>query len=127
MEADVWVRTRFRLPALREKQASVVSELFRGNRILFVAPTGHGKSLCYQALAASPWSRGVVLVFQPLKALMQEQVGRAESIGLRAALVNSDQDEDEQRTTLDCAARGEMDVLFLSPERNVSTSLRQRS
>jgi superfamily II DNA helicase RecQ len=39
-----------------------------------------------------------VLIFQPLKALMQEQVERAGGIGLRAALVNSDQDPEEQLT-----------------------------
>src|SRR5258706_15750724 len=96
-DVDAWLRSRFKLAQLREKQASVVRHLLRGRRILFVAPTGHGKSLCYQALAASPWSSGIVLVFQPLKALMQEQVERARKMGLRAELINSDQDEELQR------------------------------
>ena len=116
-DVDAWLRSRFGLAQLREKQASVVRHLLRGRRILFVAPTGHGKSLCYQALAASPWSSGIVLVFQPLKALMQEQVERARKMGLRAELINSDQDEDAQRDVLARAAQGELDVLFLSPER----------
>lgn len=117
--ADVaaWMKSRFGLASLRAKQPEVVAHLFAGRRVTFVAPTGHGKSLCYQALAGSPWSKGIVLVFQPLKALMQEQVERARAIGLHAALVNSDQEEADQRETLEAAVRGELDVLFLSPER----------
>jgi ATP-dependent DNA helicase RecQ len=116
-ETEAWLLRQFRLTALRSKQAAVVAHLLAGRRVTFVAPTGHGKSLCYQALAASPWSRGVVLIFQPLKALMQEQVERARGVGLRAALVNSDQDQDEQRAVLESAAAGALDLLFLSPER----------
>lgn len=117
VEAEAWLLRRFRLAVLRAKQAEVVTHLLAGRRVTFVAPTGHGKSLCYQALGASPWSRGVVLIFQPLKALMQEQVQRARDGDLRAALVNSDQDPDEQRTVLESAAAGDLDLLFLSPER----------
>lgn len=113
----MWLRAKFGLTGLRAKQAEVVGHLLGGRRVLFVAPTGHGKSLCYQALAASPWSRGVVLVFQPLKALMQEQVDRARGMGLRAELINSDQEQDKQREVLERAAAGALDILFLSPER----------
>jgi ATP-dependent DNA helicase RecQ len=116
-DVAAWLRAKFGLKSLREKQPDVVTHLLNGRRILFVAPTGHGKSLCYQALAASSWSKGVVLVFQPLKALMQEQVERAGAIGLRAALINSDQDDDTQRNVLEQAALGRLDILFLSPER----------
>lgn len=108
---------RFRLPALRPGQTEVIFDLLWGRRCLFVAPTGHGKSLCYQALAASPWSRGVVLVFQPLKALMHEQVQRAQASGLRAEVINSDLGEDEQRTALERVTAGNVDLLFIAPER----------
>jgi len=112
-----WLCATFRLESLRAKQAAVVTHLLNGHRVLFVAPTGHGKSLCYQAVAASTWSKGVVLVFQPLKALMQEQVQRARAMGLRADLINSDQDESEQRGVLGRATGGQLDILFLAPER----------
>ena len=121
-EVDLWVRGRFGVSSLRERQAEVVYALLRGRRALFVAPTGHGKSLCYQALAAGPWSTGMVLVFQPLKALMAEQVSRATGMGLRAAVVNSDQSIEEQRATLARAVAGELDILFLAPERQGSGS-----
>jgi len=116
-DVRVWLRDRFGHEALREGQAKVVRELLRGRRVVFVAPTGHGKSLCYQALAAHPSRSGVVLVFQPLKALMAEQVKKAEQLGLRARFVNSDLGAEEQDQVLKSAADGELDLLFLAPER----------
>lgn len=116
-DVTTWVTDRFSLPGLREGQTEVIQELLQGRRCLFVAPTGHGKSLCYQALAASPWSRGVVLVFQPLKALMREQVQRAEVAGLRAEVINSDLDAEAQQVVLDRVEAGHADLLFISPER----------
>ncbi len=114
---ETWLKSRFRLPALRVGQADVVFRLLQGERVLFVAPTGHGKSLCYQALAASPWASGVVLVFTPLKALMAEQVERARAHGLRVAFVNSDQSPEEQVRILDEATANCLDMLFIAPER----------
>ncbi|MCP3136467.1 RecQ family ATP-dependent DNA helicase [Pyxidicoccus xibeiensis] len=116
-ETARWLEKRFSLKRLRPHQAEVVQALLEGNRVLFVAPTGHGKSLCYQGLAAHPLKKGVVLVFQPLIALMQEQVERAKAQGLRAAVVNSQQEPDEQDEVLRSAADGKLDILFLSPER----------
>ncbi|MFP2925452.1 RecQ family ATP-dependent DNA helicase [Pyxidicoccus sp. 3LG] len=112
-----WLVGRFSLRSLRPYQAEVVHALLKGERVLFVAPTGHGKSLCYQGLAAHPSKKGVVLVFQPLIALMQEQVERAKAQGLRAAVVNSQQEFEMQDEVLRSAADGELDILFLSPER----------
>lgn len=125
-EVEAWLRQRFGLKSLREGQAEVVYALLNGRRVLFVAPTGWGKSLCYQAVAASPWTRGVVLVFTPLKALMAEQVERAHQQGLRAALVNSDQPSEEQVRILDEAASGKLDVLFIAPERLGNTAWKDR-
>jgi len=116
-DVTAWSTSRFGLPKLREGQAEVILALLQGRRCLFVAPTGHGKSLCYQALAASPWSRGTVLVFQPLKALMHEQVQRAIDAGLRAEVINSDLDAKAQRRVLDRVEADDVDLLFISPER----------
>lgn len=112
-----WLRDRFDLTTLRAGQLEVVELLIAGRRCYLVAPTGHGKSLCYQALAASPWSEGVVLVFQPLKALMGEQVERARALDLRADFINSDLDDEQQAAILARAVAGKLDILFLAPER----------
>jgi ATP-dependent DNA helicase RecQ len=125
-ETTQWLRTRFGLKELRPHQDTVVHALLEGNRVLFVAPTGHGKSLCYQALAAHTSRRGIVLVFQPLKALMQEQVERAQRQQLRAALINSDQSREQQEEVLQAAVNGGLDILFLSPERQGNDLWRER-
>jgi len=125
-ETARWLRERFRLQGLRPEQDTVVHALLAGKRVLFVAPTGHGKSLCYQALAAHEAKRGVVLVFQPLKALMQEQVDRARQQGLRARVINSDQEPEEQAEVLQAVVDGEVDILFLSPERQGNALWRER-
>ncbi len=116
-ELEAWLRQRFGLSNLREGQLEIIGALLAGRRRYLVAPTGHGKSLCYQALAASPWTTGTVLVFQPLKALMTEQVERARGQGLRAELINSDLVHEEQAQVLDKVIAGEVDILFLAPER----------
>jgi ATP-dependent DNA helicase RecQ len=125
-EVDAWLRTRFALRSLRASQADVVFRLLRGERVLFVAPTGHGKSLCFQAVAANPWTNGVVLVFTPLKALMAEQVTRALAQGLRAELLNSEQDADTQAQVFDAATAGTLDMLFIAPERLGNTIWKDR-
>jgi len=62
----------------------------------------------------------LVLVFQPLIELMNEQVKRANAQGLRTALLNSNQTKDEQRDVLERAKVGSLDVLFLAPERQTN-------
>lgn len=125
MEVRRWLKQRFGLRP-REGQAKVVKALLAGRRSYMVAPTGHGKSLCYQALAASPWTKGVVLVFQPLKALMAEQVERARKLKLRAAFINSDLDHEQQVEILDRAVEGQLDILFLAPERQQNQLWQER-
>jgi ATP-dependent DNA helicase RecQ len=125
-QLERWLHERFKLERLRDGQLDVIESLIAGRRSYLVAPTGHGKSLCYQALAASPWSTGVVLVFQPLKALMGEQVERARALGLRADFVNSDLDEEQQAEVLDRSVAGDLDILFLAPERQQNPLWRNR-
>ena len=80
-----------------------------------VLPTGGGKSVCYQipALALD----GLTLVVTPLVSLMEDQVGRAREAGLRAGHLSSVQDARERRSVMERARTGELDVLFVAPER----------
>lgn len=79
-----------------------------------VQPTGWGKSLVYQMIAAI---KGLTVVFTPLRALMRDQVKEAERYGLRAQTLNSDLDEPLHREVVEQAERGELDLLFIAPER----------
>src|SRR5437868_10225778 len=78
-------------------------------------PTGGGKSLCYQIPALV--RRGVGVVISPLIALMQDQVDALNALGVRAGFLNSTQDFDERRVVEAAFLAGELDLLYLAPER----------
>ncbi|HFE46544.1 MAG TPA: ATP-dependent DNA helicase RecQ, partial [Nannocystis exedens] len=56
-------------------------------------------------------------MFQPLKALMAEQVKRARGLGLRAEFINSDLEYEAQEQVIASVIAGDVDILFLAPER----------
>ncbi len=101
----------------RPHQEEVVAHLAAGGSGLLVMPTGGGKSLCYQLPALL--RPGVGLVVSPLIALMQDQVAAMRQLGVRAAFINSSQAAEEQREVLAAARRGELDLLYVAPERLV--------
>jgi ATP-dependent DNA helicase RecQ len=78
-------------------------------------PTGGGKSLCYQIPALIRPGTGVVI--SPLIALMQDQVDALTGLGLRAGFLNSTQDSGERRQVESAFLAGELDLLYLAPER----------
>jgi len=80
-----------------------------------VLPTGGGKSLCYQLPAVC--GRALVLVVSPLIALMDDQVAGAQEAGLRAAALHSNLSEERRRRAFGEAARGNLEILYVSPER----------
>ena len=96
----------------RPGQAEAVAAALDGRDVLLVMPTGAGKSLCYQlpALVAP----GLTVVVSPLVSLMQDQV---ESLGGRAGLVNAQRDPESNRRTLAAALAGELQLLYVAPER----------
>ncbi len=78
-------------------------------------PTGGGKSLCYQIPALVRPGTGVVV--SPLIALMQDQVDALSALGVRAGFLNSTQDWEQRRETERALLAGELDLLYLAPER----------
>ncbi|BCW96626.1 MAG: RecQ family ATP-dependent DNA helicase [Fimbriimonadales bacterium] len=115
MDLQAILRERFGFTAFREGQEAAIRAALEGKRVLLIQPTGWGKSLVYQMIAAT---RGLTLVFSPLRALMRDQTRQAvERYGLRAAMVNSDMDEDAQIEALERAQRNEIDLLYIAPER----------
>jgi ATP-dependent DNA helicase RecQ len=119
MNLKAILQTRFGFSEFREGQEAAIRAALEGKRVLLIQPTGWGKSLVYQMIAAM---RGLTLVFSPLRALMRDQVRQAtERFGLRADTVNSDMDEESQRAVLERATQGALDLLYIAPERLQNT------
>jgi len=99
----------------RGDQAAIVHHVAEGNDALVLMPTGGGKSLCYQLPALL--RDGVAIVVSPLIALMQDQVDALRQLGARAACLNSTLDADAARTVEQQLLSGELDLLYVAPER----------
>jgi ATP-dependent DNA helicase RecQ len=109
------LRTVFGYAHFRVLQEEVIDTLMHGGDALVLMPTGGGKSLCFQIPAiALP---GTGLVISPLIALMQDQVAALRQAGVRAAFLNSTQDADTARAIEQQLLNGELDLLYVSPER----------
>ena len=109
------LRRVFGYPAFRGDQAEVVDHLVSGGDALVLMPTGGGKSLCYQIPALL--RPGVGVVVSPLIALMQDQVDALLLAGVRAAFLNSSQDFNSVVDTERRLMRGELDLIYVAPER----------
>ena len=103
--------------AFRGAQEAIVSHVAAGGDALVLMPTGGGKSLCYQLPALL--RKGTALVVSPLIALMQDQVAALRQLGIRAAFLNSTLDGQEAHATERALRRGELDLLYVAPERLV--------
>ncbi len=109
------LKTVFGFDAYRPGQQEVVEHLLAGGDGLVIMPTGGGKSMCYQLPALL--RPGVGVVVSPLIALMEDQVSALTENGVKAAVLNSTLTFDEARTVMLAARAGELDLLYLSPER----------
>ncbi len=113
------LRRRFGFPGFRPGQEDVVRALGGGRDVLAVMPTGAGKSVCYQVPAAvAHQARGAIaVVVSPLIALMADQVQRLQASGVPAGAINSASDRAANVETWRAAARGDLALLYMSPER----------
>ncbi|MEO7654882.1 MAG: DNA helicase RecQ [Sphingomicrobium sp.] len=115
------LKSTFGFDAFRGVQEQVVARVIGGEHTLAVMPTGAGKSLCYQLPALI--RDGAALVISPLIALMHDQIRSAESLGIRAAsLTSADSDRD---ATVRRLRAGELDLLYVAPERATSEGFRR--
>jgi ATP-dependent DNA helicase RecQ len=105
----------FGYTAFRGEQQAIVEHVALGGDALVLMPTGGGKSLCYQipALLRS----GVGIVVSPLIALMQDQVDALRQLGVKTAFLNSSMTADAAREVQGRLLRGELDLLYVAPER----------
>ena len=99
----------------RDRQEEIISHVIGGGDALVLMPTGGGKSLCYQIPALVRAGTGIVI--SPLIALMQDQVQALRQLGIRADFLNSTQDPGTRHVVEQQFKAGELDLLYLAPER----------
>lgn len=109
----------FGYPAFRGQQAEVITHFANGGDCLVLMPTGGGKSLCYQIPALL--RDGTAIVVSPLIALMQNQVAALHEIGVHAAVLNSSLSLQEAVAVEQKLQNGEYDLLYVAPERLLTT------
>ncbi|GAA1613385.1 DNA helicase RecQ [Leucobacter chromiireducens subsp. solipictus] len=107
--------TVFGYDAFRGEQEAIIRQVIGGGDAVVLMPTGGGKSICYQIPALVREGTGIVL--SPLVALMHDQVAALQLAGVRAAALNSAMGLDERREVERAYRAGELDVLYLAPER----------
>ncbi|SDY58930.1 DNA helicase RecQ [Herbiconiux ginsengi] len=105
----------FGYDSFRGDQAEVIDHVIAGGDAVVLMPTGAGKSLCYQVPSLVRSGTGVVI--SPLIALMHDQVEAMKAVGVRAAFLNSTQDSAERAEVEQAYLSGELDLLYVAPER----------
>ena len=109
----------FGYSAFRGEQHHIIQSVTAGDDALVLMPTGGGKSLCYQvpAIARHRAGLGVTLVISPLIALMHDQVGALEELGVHAAFLNSSLTGEEAQRIEREMMSGRLVLLYAAPER----------
>ncbi|MBR9900032.1 MAG: DNA helicase RecQ [Rhodospirillales bacterium] len=108
----------FGYDSFRGQQAEIIDHVIAGNDALVLMPTGGGKSLCYQVPALC--RPGTAVVVSPLIALMKDQVDALNQLGVKAAFINSTLAPDAAREIETRAVDGDIDLLYVAPERFAS-------
>ncbi|MBL8912645.1 MAG: DNA topoisomerase 3 [Archangium sp.] len=99
----------------RPHQKEACDAAIAGDDVLLVMPTGAGKSLCYQLPGLA--RGGTTLVVSPLIALMEDQVTRLQALGLKAERIHSGRPRLDSRRVCTEYLAGQLDYLFIAPER----------
>jgi ATP-dependent DNA helicase RecQ len=114
----------FGYASFRGPQEAIVRHVIAGGSGLVLMPTGGGKSLCYQVPALC--RPGLAVVISPLIALMQDQVEALQQLGIAAAALHSGLDGEESQQVWRQLNAGQLDLLYVSPERLLSGDLLER-
>ncbi len=109
------LRRVFGFPDFRGQQRAVVEHVMEGGDALVLMPTGGGKSICYQLPAIC--RPGTAVVVSPLIALMDDQVAALRQLGVAAGALHSELDPAEARSVARDLIEGQLDLLYVSPER----------
>ena len=114
----------FGYASFRGPQEAIVRHVIGGGSGLVLMPTGGGKSLCYQVPALC--TPGLAVVISPLIALMQDQVEALQQLGVAAAALHSGLESGASQTIWRQLSNGELDLLYVSPERLFSADVLER-
>jgi ATP-dependent DNA helicase RecQ len=109
----------FGYPVFRGQQQAIVEHVAGGGDALVLMPTGGGKSLCYQipAIARHRGGQGVTIVVSPLIALMHDQVGALDEVGVAATFLNSSLGLDDVQRVERAMMAGQTVLVYVAPER----------
>ena len=117
-QAKTILQNTFGYYDFRHNQKDIIDQLLNGGDAFVLMPTGGGKSLCYQIPAML--RDGVGVIVSPLIALMQDQVDALKQLGIKAAFLNSTMTALEQREVEEALLKGELQMLYVAPERLLS-------
>jgi len=109
------LQSTFGYDEFRFHQKNIIEQLIAGQDAVVLMPTGGGKSLCYQIPAMA--RKGVGIIVSPLIALMQDQVDALQQLGVKSAFLNSSLDQFESNEVETRLLNGEIDLLYVAPER----------
>jgi ATP-dependent DNA helicase RecQ len=109
------LRRVFGFPGFRGQQEPAVNHMVAGGDALVLMPTGGGKSICYQVPALC--RAGTAVIVSPLIALMDDQVAALRQVGVNAGALHSEVHQDEARLIARDLIEGQLDLLYVSPER----------
>lgn len=109
------LKTHFGYDDFRPLQEEIIQSVLDGKDAFVLMPTGGGKSLCFQL--PSLMNDGLTLVVSPLIALMKDQVDSLTANGISAAYLNSSLTKKERAAIEERAIQGELDLLYVAPER----------
>ncbi len=115
------IRQYWGFDTLRPIQEDAIRAALRGRDSLIVMPTGGGKSLCYQAPPLL--LNRLTVVVSPLISLMKDQVDGLRLAGYPAAALYTGVSPSEAREVDQRLASGELKLLFLAPERLLTTNM----
>lgn len=114
-DAQQLLHNTYGYESFRGQQADIIGAALQGSDCMVLMPTGGGKSLCYQL--PSLLREGMGIVVSPLIALMQDQVAALQQLGINAAFLNSTLTVEEQQRLAAQLRSGEIDLLYIAPER----------
>ncbi len=119
-EARSVLKKSFGFEAFRPMQGKIIQAVYQQQDALVLMPTGGGKSICFQIPAIT--LPGTCVVISPLISLMKDQVEALQANGIRAAFLNSSLPGGDQQATENLFCQGELDLLYVSPEKLLSPS-----